>query len=133
MRWGRIGRGGRSSAGRLDASGGWFVADRSAFVPVVVVALALAGNAMAADRNVNIINSTSTTIKMFFASNVDVKKWEEDILGDDVLRPDDSIQVNIDDGTGHCTYDFRALLSDGSEIVKHDINVCRIGEFYFSE
>lgn len=103
------------------------------FIPAVVAAFALAGNAMAADRSVNIINSTSMTIKMFFASNVDVKKWEEDILGDDVLRPGESIGINIDDGTGHCTFDFRALLSDGSEIVKHDINVCRIGEFYFND
>lgn len=106
---------------------------RSIFMLSVVAALFSVGHAVAADRNVKIINSTSATIKMFFASNVDEKKWEEDILGADVLRPGESIGINIDDGTGHCTYDFRAMLSNGSEIVKHDINVCRIGEFYFND
>ena len=109
------------------------MAGRSLFPLTIVAAISLGGDAVAADRNVRVINSTSTTMKMFFASNVDVKKWEEDILGDEILRPGESIGINIDDGTGHCVYDFRALLSDGSEIVKHDINVCRIGEFYFND
>lgn len=97
------------------------------------LAVLLAGEAHATDRHVRIINSTSTTMKMFFASNVDIKKWEEDILGDDVLRPGDSVNVDIDDGTDTCEYDFRALFTDGLESVKNNVNVCRIGEFTFND
>ena len=103
------------------------------FILAGVAAFAFAGNASATDRNVRIINAASTTIKMFFASNVDEKKWGEDILRDDVLRPGESAGINIDDGTDHCTYDFRAMFSNGAEIVKHEVNVCRIGEFYFND
>lgn len=93
----------------------------------------LAGNAAAADRNVEIVNATSTTMKMFFASNVDAKKWEEDILGDDVLRPGESVNINIDDGTPHCNYDFRAVFVDGLDSVKHHVDVCKVGKFTFND
>lgn len=101
---------------------------------ILPVAMAfLAGTAAAEDRRVTIINSTSTTMKMFFASNVGAKKWEEDILGQDVVLPGDSIGINVDDGTGHCRYDFRAVFDDGKESVKHDVNVCEVGNFYFND
>lgn len=103
------------------------------FLLLPAVLMLLAGSAGAADRRVTIVNSTSTTMKMFFASNVDTKKWEEDILGDEVIHPGDSIDVNIDDGTGHCKYDFRALFDDGVESIKHDVNVCKVGNFYFND
>ncbi len=105
---------------------------RSLLVLPVVLALAT-GSVMAADRRVTIVNSTSTTMKMFFASNVDAKKWEEDILGDDVVLPGDSVDVNVDDGTNHCRYDFRALFNDGGESVKNGVNVCKVSTFYFNE
>lgn len=93
----------------------------------------LVATAAAADRNVEIVNATSTTIKMFFASNVDAKKWQEDILGDDVLRPGESVNVNIDDGTTHCNFDFRAIFVDGQDTTKHDVNVCKVGRFTFND
>lgn len=105
---------------------------RSFLMLPVVLALSV-GSAAAADRHVTIVNSTSTTMKMFFASNVDAKKWEEDILGDEIVLPGDSIDINVDDGTDHCRYDFRALFNDGGESVKNGVNVCRVSTFYFNE
>lgn len=106
--------------------------------PVFLVLSALAlsslvGTAAAADRNVEIVNATSTTMKMFFASNVDVKKWQEDILGDEVLRPGESVNVNIDDGSSHCDFDFRAVFVDGQDTTKHGVNVCKVGRFTFND
>ena len=108
------------------------MAIRSLTILLPVALSLVTGSAAAADRHVTIINSTSTTMKMFFASNVDTKKWEEDILGDEVVLPGDSIDIDIDDGTGHCEYDFRALFNDGVESIKHSVNVCKVGNFYFN-
>ena len=54
---------------------------------LLAVTLLTAGNASAAnaDRHVRIINETSHTITRFYASNISVDSWQEDILGDDVL------------------------------------------------
>ena len=92
------------------------------------------GSAMAAsayDRRVLIVNKTSTTINEFYASSVGVNSWQEDIFGNGVLEPGNSVRVNVDDGTGYCKYDFRAVFEDGTESVRRRVNVCEVGTFTF--
>lgn len=97
------------------------------------VALLTAGAAAAMDRHVIIVNNTSTTMNEFYAASVGVDNWQEDILGKDVLEPGDQVKVNVDDGTGYCKYDFRAVFDDGSEAVKKAVNVCNVGKFTFND
>src|SRR5690606_19879457 len=84
------------------------------------VALAVASTAATAwaqsyDRRVRIVNATSETMMYFYASTVDAPTWEEDILGDSVLPAGNAVVMNIDDGSGYCRYDFRAVFADGTE------------------
>lgn len=85
------------------------------------------------DRRVTIVNRTRYTIMEFYASNSGQTSWEEDILGSDVLEAGHSVLINIDDGTGACVFDFKAVFEDGDEAVKHRINVCEISTFNFTE
>jgi hypothetical protein len=82
--------------------------------------------AVAQDRRVRIINATSITMNSFYASNVNRKTWEEDILGNSVLQPGQSVMVNINDGSGACMFDFRAVMIDGRKIESYGMNVCQI-------
>ena len=101
---------------------------------IAAVALTTTGaNADNEDRRVRIINNTSYTMQRFYASNVDTDDWEEDILGNDVLRPGRSVTINIDDGTGHCMYDFKAVFSNGRSLVRQGINVCRITSYTYTD
>ncbi len=105
---------------------------------ILLVVLTLAGLASGTasaqeDRRVRIINETSHTIVRFFGSNAGTTDWEEDILGDKVLEPGQSVMINFDDGTGYCKFDFKAEFSDGDEVVKHGIDVCEISSFRFTE
>lgn len=93
----------------------------------------IAGPALAEDRRVVIVNATSYSIEEFYASNVGTDDWEEDILGQDILLPGQQVTINIDDGTGHCRYDFKAVFDDGDEARKDAVNVCEIGTFTFNE
>lgn len=95
--------------------------------------VALSATAHAANRNVTIINKTKHVIVSFYASNVGSNDWEEDILDTDMLKPGQRIQINIDDGTGYCKYDFKALFDDGDEVIQKGVNVCEIGEFSFTQ
>lgn len=99
----------------------------------LVATLSLALSAQALDRRVNIVNGSSYTIMEFYASSVGVEDWEEDILGPDVLPSGSSVMVNIDDGTGYCKYDLMAVFEDGDEAVKHDVNVCEVATFTFTD
>ena len=68
----------------------------------------------------------------FYASNVRTSDWEEDILGDDVLANSDSIVMNIDDGTGACLFDFKAEFTNGQSLIRNNINVCEIADYYYT-
>jgi len=98
-----------------------------------VTFLVATGAAMALDRHVKIINNSAYDIREFYASNVGTRNWEEDILGRDVLPSGYSVNVNIDDRSGYCKYDFRAIFEDGESVITENVNVCQIREFTYHD
>lgn len=90
------------------------------------------GSAQAADRNVDIINKTGMTLTHFYASNTGTGDWEEDILGRGSIANGETFEINIDDGTGACRFDFKAVFANGGESVKRNINVCSITTFTYT-
>jgi hypothetical protein len=77
------------------------------------------------NRHVRVINRSSSAIEYLYASNIDSRNWEEDMLGPRrVIQPGYYIDANIDDGTDHCRFDIRAVLRDGREAVSRGFNVC---------
>lgn len=90
-------------------------------------------DASAYDRRVVVVNNTSTTIQEFYASNTGQNDWQEDIFGEGALPPGGEVTINIDDGSGYCKYDFRAVFEDATETTKAGVNVCEVGRFSFEE
>lgn len=77
------------------------------------------------NRLVRIVNRASSPIRYFHASNVARGSWEEDILGPfKIIATDRYRDVNIDDGSGHCYFDLKAVLADGRYAVRRHFNVC---------
>jgi hypothetical protein len=85
------------------------------------------------DRRVVVYNNTSSTMRAFHASNIGTVDWQEDILGTDVLRPGRRVRINIDDGTGYCRFDFKAVFSDGTKVIRRNVNVCEVGSWTISD
>ncbi|MEJ6789376.1 hypothetical protein BrevBR_07465 [Brevundimonas sp. BR2-1] len=84
------------------------------------------------NRRVRIHNNTGWTMLRFFASNTSRSDWEEDILGNDVLANNASIVMNIDDGTGACLFDFKAEFTNGQSLIRNNVNVCEIADYYYT-
>lgn len=84
---------------------------------------------VAANRNVLIVNQTGRTIYRFYGSNVGTSSWEEDILGTSVLPSGQSVNINFDDGSGYCNFDFKIVFQDGSSLIENNINVCQVGTY----
>jgi hypothetical protein len=106
------------------------------FTRIALAAAVLAfgvSSVAALDRRVRINNYTSYDIVEFYASHRDSKSWEEDILGRDILPARSSVVINIDDGTGYCVFDFKAVFEDGEELEKYGNNVCELAEFNYTE
>lgn len=92
-----------------------------------------ASSASALDRRVRINNYTSYDIVEFYASHRDATSWQEDILGRNILASGRSVVINIDDGTGYCVFDFRAVFNDGEVLEKFGNNVCELAEFNYTD
>lgn len=98
-----------------------------------LLASAAASPATAADRRVNIINRSGQTMVEFYASNTRRDSWEEDILGQDTLAHGATQRIDIDDGSGACRFDFKAVFEDGSSSVRRNVDVCSITDFTYTK
>ena len=80
----------------------------------------------AQNRNVTIINNTGQDIIRFYGSNAGARSWEEDILGSDILPRGRSVNIDFYDGTGYCTFDFKAELASGATRETYGVDVCTV-------
>ena len=92
----------------------------------------VAAPALALERYVRIYNNTSYTMTEFYGSNKGTDSWEEDIFGNQVLPAGASVDVNFDDGSGYCVFDFKAVFSNGAELTDYDLNICELDNFYYN-
>lgn len=108
--------------------GPFFTRVFAAFLFVSMVAVP----ASALDRRVQIVNNTGYTMVQFYGSYRDTDSWQEDILGADVMYSGTSWNINFNDGTGYCIFDFKAVFENGEELTDFGINVCEIGHFTYN-
>ena len=97
-----------------------------------ILSATFANPAAALNRVVTIVNQTGFVMVEFYGSNKGTDSWEEDILGYDVLGGYESVDIDFDDGTGYCIFDFKAVFSDEEEVVSKGINVCEIPTFTYN-
>jgi len=99
---------------------------------VLLIALLFAGavSAQPLDRWITIINDTNVTMTDFYASNRDQSNWGRDWFGSGaMLFPSSQVDFNLDDGTGYCIWDLKAVFADGEELTNMGYNVCELGSW----
>ncbi|HKM61965.1 MAG TPA: hypothetical protein VJY39_05685 [Acidisphaera sp.] len=108
---------------------------RHALLPLAaVIGLTFAADpAHALDRRIKLINASSFNIVEFHASNIKRKTFEENILSNRILRPGESIIVNLDDGTDMCEFDFLTVMSNGTKVEKDDVDVCKLETYTIND
>lgn len=99
---------------------------------VCAAAMISASQAMAVDRHVRIHNDTGYTLYRFYSTNSGSPKWGSDVMGSSTLPSGSSMMLNFDNSHGYCEFDFRAIFEDGDELVRNNVNVCEIGDYYYN-
>ena len=101
-----------------------------AFATVAGLGL-LAGGAHAEDLVFTLTNHTDATIVRFYTSPTGVNNWEEDVLGDDVLGPGESVDITIADGRTVCDYDMRFEFDEDDNLkpAEDTANLCETGSY----
>ena len=97
-----------------------------------ILFMALAGPAEALDRQVRIVNASSFEIVELYGSRVDART-PRNILGEATLPAGASVDVDFEDGSGYCMYNFRAVFDDGAVLERRRVNVCEVGTFRYTD
>jgi hypothetical protein len=79
--------------------------------------------------SVQFLNHASQPVFRIFGTNERVSGWGNDHLGDRTIAPGGTFNINFDDGSGICIFDFKIVMRDGSETVRRGINVCQISTY----
>ena len=107
----------------------------AAIVAAALGAAGFAGVSQSSDgqnRRVRIHNQTGVALQKLQAADVRTGTFGADLLGGTPVATGASVPVTIDDGAGGCLYDLRAELAGGQTLLRENINVCRIADYYLT-
>lgn len=84
------------------------------------------------NRRVRVHNQTGVVLQTLRAADVRTGAFGADLLAGTPVASGASTPVTIDDGSGACLYDLRAELAGGQTLLRENINVCRIADYYLT-
>jgi hypothetical protein len=95
----------------------------------------LAGPTMAEDLVFQLKNGTGSVLTRFHTSPVGVDQWEDDVFGEQVLNPGETIEITIGDGRDVCNYDMRFEFSEESDLdtTTDTQNLCELSTYTIHE
>jgi hypothetical protein len=91
-----------------------------------LVTIFLSTAAYAEDLKFDLVNNSSYTVTNFFTSPTTTDTWEEDVLGQDTLGPDESVAITIGDGSDQCVYDMKFSAKGADDLVIKGIDICKL-------
>lgn len=80
-------------------------------------------------------NGTQSVLTRFYSSPVGVNSWEDDVFGQDVLNPGESIEITIADGRDVCKYDMKFEFEESSDLdtTTDTQDLCEMGSYTIHE
>lgn len=89
----------------------------------------------AEDLTFSLKNGTGSVLTNFYTSPVGVNDWEDDVFGQQVLNPGESMDITIGDGRTVCKYDMRFEFEEGSglDTTEDSQDLCEIGSYTIHE
>ena len=106
----------------------WLVASACLFAVIASPA--------SAEEVLKINNRTGYTISQIFIAPTSSDNWEEDVMGDDTLETDTSVNIDFSKSADTCKWDLKAVYDDKTSAVWRNVNLCKISSislFYNAE
>ena len=91
--------------------------------------------AQAEDLTFTLTNGTNSVLTEFYASPEGTDDWEDDVFGDAILEPGESIEITIADGRAACVYDMRFEFAEESDLepTEDTQDLCELGSYTIHE
>ena len=87
---------------------------------------AVASPAAASDEVLHINNRTGYTISEIYISPTQTNSWEEDVMTDDTLEPNTTVNIDFSRSEDTCKWDLKAVYDDETVAIWRNINLCEI-------
>ena len=89
-------------------------------------------NAEVLDRRIRVHNMTDKRIVELYGSPIDSNTYGYNMIRgpEDWIRAGQTRVADIDDGTGYCRYDLKAVRADGAVAEKYNVNVCELTDWW---
>jgi hypothetical protein len=75
-----------------------------------------------------LVNSTKYTILELYVSPTNDDKWGEDVLGEDILKPGEELEISFSRGETTCMWDLKIVDEDKDEVEWEKFNLCEASE-----
>ena len=98
---------------------------------VLALAAAVSTSASAPKRpdlDFKLVNKTGLTIEEVYVTPSDHDEWGEDIMGKDVLKNGESVDITFSRKETGCNWDLKIVDSDKDEIEWEGFNLCKAEE-----
>jgi hypothetical protein len=97
-------------------------------VYIALIALATAAStplvAQQSKLDFTLLNRTGVIISELYVSPDEADDWEEDVLGRDVLKHNDSVDIEFQRSEKSCDWDLKIKDEDGDEIEWDSLDLC---------
>lgn len=98
------------------------------------VALGAIGTpALAEDVEFLLINRGSQALAEFYAAPANGGVFDENVLGADLLAPDERAVITIADGGDACLYDFNFVFENGDEVTRRNVDLCEVDTYTITD
>jgi hypothetical protein len=107
-------------------------------IPALISAFALIGlfsqAAFADPRDFTLENDSLAYVTHLYVSASSSDSWGDDVLGEDVLPPGESVDITFDTSRDRtCIYDLLVVTENGARTRKNRENLCTTTTEYYSE
>jgi hypothetical protein len=80
-------------------------------------------------QNFTLVNQTGYDISEVYVSPNNSSDWEEDVLGEDILKNRDDVVIRFHRATEQCLWDMKVVyVDDDSSAIWQDIDLCKVSE-----
>ncbi len=109
----------------------WKIFAFGAFALSATLFVALPSSADSYNRHVNIFNNTQSTLVQFYGVSSSRGGWGNERLRGSAIAPGGSLNLNFDDGSGQCSFKFKAVFANGTEKTNRSVDVCQSSSYRF--
>jgi hypothetical protein len=100
----------------------------SCLAVVALASITLQATQQRRNLDFTLVNKTGLTVMEVYLSPTSSDDWEEDVLGEDVLKTGAKVAIKFGSSETECNWDLKVVDEDDDDIVWTKLNLCTANE-----